>query len=372
MFVLGTRPEAIKLAPVIAAFRERPELARARVLCTGQHREMLDQTLTALDLCPDANLDVMRADQQLGELTGALLLGVGAELRRERPDLVIVQGDTSTAFVAALAAFYERIPVAHVEAGLRTFDKTQPYPEESNRQMISALARYHFAPTERARRNLRAEGIADDAIRVTGNTVIDALLGTAARIESDAALRKRMAEVHPYADGRRMILITGHRRENFGPGLQAICEGIGALSRAYADSVLVYPVHLNPNVREKVHESLGGLANVQLIDPVDYFEMVWLLSRCHFVITDSGGIQEEAPSLGKPVLVTRRTTERPEAIEVGAAHLVGTDPTQLERFGRILMNDPDAYEAMSRVRNPFGDGRASERIADVVIEYLAG
>src|SRR5437868_8483881 len=361
LFVFGTRPEAIKLAPVFKGLSSRPSFD-CKICVTGQHREMLAQVLELFELQPDWNLDLMRPNQDLAYLTGAVLSGVGEVLGAFRPDRVIVQGDTTTTFAAALAAFYHRIPVAHVEAGLRTDDIYSPWPEEVNRRLVTHIADLHFAPTARARDNLQQEGVGCDRIFVTGNTGIDALLWTAALVDNRADLRSRFTAVLPeHFAGRRMILMTGHRRESFDGGIARVCRAVARIADR-RDTAVVFPVHRNPSVRQAI-EPLRGHQNVLLTEPVDYPELVFLLKRCHFVVTDSGGIQEEAPSFGKPVLVTRDTTERPEAMELGLAALVGTDEDLLFSKMTALLDDPDAYSRMSRVANPYGDGRASCRIA---------
>jgi UDP-N-acetylglucosamine 2-epimerase (non-hydrolysing) len=362
LFVFGTRPEAIKLAPVVRELSGRPDFD-CRICVTGQHREMLAQVLDLFGLQPDWDLALMRPDQDLAYLTGAALSGVSGVLRAFRPDRVIVQGDTTTTFAGALAAFYHRIPVAHVEAGLRTDNIYSPWPEEVNRRLVTHIADLHFAPTVRARENLLREGVARERILVTGNTGIDALLWVASLLESRPELHARFEAVLPaHFAGRHMILMTGHRRESFDGGLARICSAIARIA-SRSDVAVVFPVHRNPNVRRAI-EPLRGQANVLLIDPVDYPELVFLLKRCHFVVTDSGGIQEEAPSFGKPVLVTRDTTERPEAMELGLAKLVGTDEKALFGAMSALIDDADAYSQMSRAENPYGDGRASCRIAE--------
>lgn len=363
--VFGTRPEAIKLAPVVEALRRRG--ADVKILSTGQHREMLDQALDVFSIRPDFDLSVMKHAQSLTEVTCAVLEGAGETLRRWRPGLVIVQGDTTTAFAAALAAFYERIPAAHVEAGLRTGNIYSPWPEEMNRKLVTAMAALHFAPTERAKRALLAEGVSEDRIEVTGNTVIDSLLSVVRRIDGDPRQERRLAGLFPFiGNGGKMILVTGHRRESFGEGFQRICEALLRLSE-YDDSLVVYPVHLNPNVQEPVKRILGGRRNVILMDPQDYLPFVYLLKSSYIIISDSGGIQEEAPSLGKPVLVTRDTTERPEGVEAGTVDLVGSDPEKIVARARELIEDPEKYEAMSAVSNPYGDGKSGERIAEKIL-----
>jgi UDP-N-acetylglucosamine 2-epimerase (non-hydrolysing) len=361
LFVFGTRPEAIKLAPVFLELAGRPNFD-CKICVTGQHREMLTQVLEMFELRPDWNLDLMRPNQDLAYLTGAVLSGVGEVLDAFRPDRVIVQGDTTTTFAGALAAFYHRIPVAHVEAGLRTDNIYSPWPEEVNRRLVTHIADLHFAPTARARENLQREGVGGDRIFVTGNTGIDALLRIAALLNNRSDLLSRCAAVLPaHFAGRRLILMTGHRRESFDGGIARVCRAIARIAER-DDTAVVFPVHRNPSVRQAI-EPLRRHPNVLLIEPVDYPELVFLLKRCHFVVTDSGGIQEEAPSFGKPVLVTRETTERPEAMELGLAALVGTDEDRLFSEMMALLDDRDAYSRMSRVANPYGDGRASRRIA---------
>jgi UDP-N-acetylglucosamine 2-epimerase len=362
LFVFGTRPEAIKLAPVVRELSARPDF-QCKICVTGQHRELLTQVLDLFGLQPDWNLQIMRSDQDLAYLTGAALSGVASTLASFRPDRVIVQGDTTTTFAGALAAFYHRIPVAHVEAGLRTDNIYSPWPEEVNRRLVGQVADLHFAPTARARDNLLREGIDQDRIIVTGNTGIDALLWVSALLDERADLRSRSAKVldRRFVEDKRMILMTGHRRESFDGGLARICRAISRVALR-PDVAIVFPVHPNPNVRRAI-EPLYRHDNILLTQPVDYLELVFLLKRCHFVVTDSGGIQEEAPSFGKPVLVTRDTTERPEAMEHGLAKLVGTDDRQLFAQMEALLDDPQAYRRMSRVENPYGDGLASHRIA---------
>jgi UDP-N-acetylglucosamine 2-epimerase (non-hydrolysing) len=361
LFVFGTRPEAIKLAPVFLELSGRPSFD-CKICVTGQHREMLTQALDLFELRPDWNLDLMRPNQDLAYLTGAVLSGVGEVLDTFRPDRVIVQGDTTTTFAGALAAFYHRIPVAHVEAGLRTDNIYSPWPEEVNRRLVTHIADLHFAPTDRARENLRREGVRCDRIFVTGNTGIDALLRIAALLDNRPDLSSRCAAVLPgHFAGRRIILMTGHRRESFDGGIARVCRAMARIADR-DDTAIVFPVHRNPSVRDAI-EPLRRHPKVLLTEPVDYPELVFLLKRCHFVVTDSGGIQEEAPSFGKPVLVTRETTERPEAMELGLAELVGTDEELLFSEMTALLDDPDAYSRMSRVANPYGDGRASDRIA---------
>jgi len=360
--VFGTRPEAVKMAPVVERLRSAPGV-EARVCVTAQHREMLDQVLRLFGITPDFDLDVMEPDQALPELTAAIVRGLDPVLESFSPQWVLVQGDTTTVMAAALLAYYRRIRVGHVEAGLRTGDKWQPFPEEINRRVAGVVADLHFAPTERARANLLREGVAPESIFVTGNPVIDALQLIAARPYD--AMTGPLAAI-PF--DRRVILLTAHRRENFGPPLEGIFTAVKRLALAYGEAVqFVYPVHLNPNVRQPAQRILGGLSNIALIDPLDYLPMVHLLKRCSLVLTDSGGLQEEAPALGKPVLVLRQVTERPEAIEAGTARLVGTDPERIETETRRLLDDPQAYAAMAHASNPFGDGHAAERIVEALL-----
>ncbi|GMV44673.1 MAG: UDP-N-acetyl glucosamine 2-epimerase [Pseudomonadota bacterium] len=360
--VFGTRPEAIKLAPLVQRLAQTPGVEEVSCV-TAQHRQMLDQVLEVFGLLPRHDLDLMRPGQDLPWLTGAVVEGVARVLRAERPDWLVVQGDTTTAFAAALAGFYERVPVAHVEAGLRTHDPASPWPEEMNRRLVGTLASLHFAPTARAAANLAREGVADAAVLVTGNTVIDALRWTAARPEGAAALDSVIAAHAPAlaASKRRWILVTLHRRENLGERLHSICRGLAALA-ARGDVDVVFPVHLNPAVRATVEQVLGGVARVHRLPPLEYLPFVALLRRCHLVVTDSGGIQEEAPGLGKPVLVARDSTERPEAIEAGTALLAGTDGAHIAALAARLLDDPAAYAAMANAVNPFGDGHSAERI----------
>jgi UDP-N-acetylglucosamine 2-epimerase (non-hydrolysing) len=362
LFVFGTRPEAIKLAPLVRELTARPGFD-CRICVTGQHRDMVAPVLDLFDLSAEWNLDLMRPDQDLAWLTGAALAGVSEVLDAFRPDRVLVQGDTTSALAGALAALYRRVPVAHVEAGLRTGDIYRPWPEEANRKLVTHIADLHFAPTVRARDNLLREGIAADHILVTGNTGIDALLWVAELVERRAELRAHVeAMLEGRCDGRRLILMTGHRRESFDGGLARVFAAMARIAER-PDVAIVFPMHPNPNVRRALAPLLRH-DNVLRIEPVDYPDLVLLLKRCYFVVTDSGGIQEEAPSLGKPVLVTREVTERPEAIELGSAKLTGTDGKRLYAEMCALLDDPPAYQAMSRITNPYGDGHACARIAD--------
>lgn len=363
LVAFGTRPEAIKMAPVVEALNRDPR-ANVVVAVTAQHRQMLDQVLELFSIQPDEDLDVMQPGQSLPALFSRILTGMNEVIARHEPDVVLVHGDTSTTLASALAAFYNRVAVGHVEAGLRTGDIYAPWPEEANRRLTAPLARYHFAPTARARDNLLGEGARPDTIDVTGNTVIDALLQVMSRLEDDRAMTIGLAARFPFLDSsRKLVLVTGHRRENFGDGFEQICLALKQLSTR-DDVQVVYPVHLNPNVQGPVNRILEGLPNVSLIAPQDYLPFVYLMSRAHLIVTDSGGVQEEAPSLGKPVLVMRDTTERPEAVEAGTVRLVGTDANRIIIETTRLLDDPDAYAAMSCAHNPYGDGKAASRIAE--------
>nr|P52641.2 RecName: Full=Probable UDP-N-acetylglucosamine 2-epimerase; AltName: Full=UDP-GlcNAc-2-epimerase [Ralstonia solanacearum] len=371
LVVFGTRPEAIKMAPLVKALQADASL-QCGVCVTAQHREMLDQVLRLFDIRPDYDLNVMKPGQDLYELTSNILTGVKSVLESFEPDLVLVHGDTSTTLATTLAAYYKQVPVGHIEAGLRTGNLYSPWPEEVNRKVTGSLAALHFAPTERSRRNLLNEGVPADAVVVTGNTVIDALLSVRQRLQTDTALCRNTASLIPYNIGeRRIVLVTGHRRESFGDGFERICSTLTSIARAHPDVDIVYPVHLNPNVREPVGRLLKGIANIHLIEPLDYLPFVYLMDKAHIILTDSGGIQEEAPSLGKPVLVMRDTTERPEAVEAGTVRLVGTSVDALVDSATALLNDDSAYEAMSRAHNPYGDGAASARITRAIQAYFA-
>lgn len=362
MLAFGTRPEAIKMAPVVKALRAVEGL-RVSVAVTAQHRQMLDQVLGLFDIRPDHDLDTMRAGQDLPALFARMLTGLSNVLAQDRPDALLVHGDTSTTLAAALAAFYAKVPVGHVEAGLRTGNLEAPWPEEGNRRLVAPLCRWHFAPTAQARNNLLAESIRGDDIVVTGNTVIDALLDVCARIEADPSLARSLdASLPPLPEGKRRLLVTGHRRESFGDGFEQICLALAELARR-EDLDIVYPVHLNPQVQEPVHRHLGHLANVHLLPPLDYLPFVRLMSRSDLILTDSGGIQEEAPSLGKPVLVMRDTTERPEAVDAGTVALVGARRDRIVGAATTLLDDGGAYARMARAHNPYGDGQAASRIA---------
>lgn len=370
MLAFGTRPEAIKMAPLVAALRATGEF-ETRICVTAQHRRMLDQVLELFGIVPDFDLDLMRPRQNLSELTASILEGMHATLAQWRPDLLLVQGDTTTTFASTLAAFYNKIGVGHVEAGLRTHNIQSPWPEEANRKLTSALARLHFAPTDFSRRNLLAEGIQDDQVCVTGNTVIDALLQVVSRLDAEPALRARACKGLEFLEeSRPLILVTGHRRESFGEGFERICAALSAIARLFPGAQIVYPVHLNPNVREPVFRLLAGLPNVSLIEPMDYLPFVYLMRRAHLIVTDSGGIQEEAPSLGKPVLVMRDTTERPEAVQAGTVRLVGTAVDVIVENVRVLMTDRAEYARMSVAHNPYGDGKSCERIVQRIRREL--
>ena len=373
MVVFGTRPEAIKMAPVVLALRSRPEI-ETTVCVTAQHRQMLDQVLSLFEITPEFDLNLMQAHQDLADITSRALVGLRDRFRDIKPDAILVHGDTTTALAAAMAGFYSGIPVGHVEAGLRTHNIHSPFPEEFNRQVISKIAHWHFAPTLSSQANLLAEGVNAASIHVTGNTVIDALHWTLERLTSvdgrDNQAQHLLNEYLPF-DWRKhqFILMTGHRRENFGAGFIQICDAVLALAKKYPSMHLVYPVHLNPNVREPVLSRLGNLPNVHLLEPMQYEPFSLLLKHCYFVLTDSGGIQEEAPSLGKPVLVMRQTTERPEAVEAGTVALVGTDPEHIITACSRLIDEPQHYKTMSEAHNPYGDGLASQRIADIMARW---
>lgn len=358
--VFGTRPEAIKMAPVILALRNDPDL-EPHVCVTAQHREMLDQVLEVFGIVPDADLDLMRPNQTLAGLTARAVDGVDGYLYLAQPDLVLVQGDTTTVFSAALAAFYRNIPVGHVEAGLRTWNLRSPFPEEANRVLTSRITDLHFAPTATSRDNLLKEGVPADRVHVTGNTVIDALLTARDRVRSEPPEVPGLAPAVVEGDAP-LVLITGHRRENFGEGFRSFCRAIARLAERFADHAFVYPVHLNPNVQQPVRELLDGLPNVHLIDPLPYLPFIRMMDRSTLILTDSGGVQEEAPSLGKPVLVTRDTTERPEAVTAGTVKLVGTDEETIVAEAARLLTDEAAYGEMARAMNPYGDGEAAGRI----------
>ncbi|WP_217467819.1 non-hydrolyzing UDP-N-acetylglucosamine 2-epimerase [Achromobacter animicus] len=364
--VFGTRPEAIKMAPLVKLL-EREKGFENKVCVTAQHRQMLDQVLSLFGIAPDFDLNVMKPGQTLADITANILTTLSPVMDEYKPDLILVHGDTSTTLCASLAAFYSKVPVAHVEAGLRTGDLQSPWPEEANRKLTGVLASLHFCPTVGAKANLLSEGVAQSAIHVTGNTVIDALLWVNRKLESDASLQALTRRQFSFLrDESRLVLITGHRRENFGRGFDDICGAIAELAAKYPNVDFVYPVHMNPNVREPVNRLLSGLSNVHLIEPLEYVPFVYLMSRAYLIMTDSGGIQEEAPSLGKPVLVMRNTTERPEGVEAGTVRLVGTEREEIVKQAKLLLEDETEYSLMSDAHNPYGDGNACEKIISVL------
>lgn len=370
--IFGTRPEAIKMAPLVLALAA-DERFEAKVCVTGQHREMLDQVLGLFSITPDYDLKIMKPGQDLTDVTTAILQGLKAVLNEFKPDIVLVHGDTATTFAASLAAYYQQIPVAHVEAGLRTGNLYSPWPEEGNRKLTGALAKLNFAPTETSQDNLLREGVNPDNIVVTGNTVIDALLDVVKRLDQDPQLLAQASAPAAFLDpARKLILVTGHRRESFGDGFERICQALMEVAQQHPEVDIVYPVHLNPNVREPVNRLLNGIGNIYLIAPLDYLPFVHMMTRAHIILTDSGGIQEEAPSLGKPVLVMRDTTERPEAVSAGTVKLVGTNTADIVRELNRLLVDTSAYRDMSYAHNPYGDGNACQRILEALISNHAG
>ena len=383
MLVFGTRPEAIKMAPLVKEFQKYPDKFQTIVCVTGQHREMLDQVLHIFEIRPDYDLNIMQQGQDLYDVTARVLIGMRDVLKEAQPDVVLVHGDTTTSTAAALAAFYQQIPVGHVEAGLRTHNIYSPWPEEMNRQITGRIATYHFSPTLLSRKNLLAEGVKEEQITVTGNTVIDALYMVVDKIKQDKALdteleivlRQAGYEVNRLVKGKKLVLITGHRRENFGDGFISMCRAIQALTLKYPDVDFVYPMHLNPNVRKPIHqvfgEDLANLGNMFFIEPLEYLSFVYLMEKSFLVLTDSGGIQEEAPGLGKPVLVMRDTTERPEALDAGTVKLVGTDYDRIVSEVSALLEDVEYYDKMSKAVNPYGDGKACERIVRTFNEIIA-
>ena len=369
--IFGTRPEAIKMAPLVLALAA-DERFEAKVCVTGQHREMLDQVLGLFSITPDFDLKIMKPGQDLTDVTSAILQGLKTVLNDFKPDIVLVHGDTATTFAASLAAYYQQIPVAHVEAGLRTGNLYSPWPEEGNRKLTGALAKINFAPTETSRENLLREGVSPANIVVTGNTVIDALLDVVKRLDQDPKLLVQASAPAAFLDpARKMILVTGHRRESFGDGFERICQALMEVAQQHPEVDIVYPVHLNPNVREPVNRLLNGIGNIYLIAPLDYLPFVHMMTRAHIILTDSGGIQEEAPSLGKPVLVMRDTTERPEAVSAGTVKLVGTHTADIVRELNRLLVDTTAYRDMSYAHNPYGDGNACQRILEALISNHA-
>lgn len=382
MLVFGTRPEAIKMAPLVKCLQSRDDEFETTVCVTGQHREMLDQVLRIFDITPSFDLNIMKAGQDLYDITSRVLLGMRDVLSQVNPDIVLVHGDTTTSTASALASFYRHITVGHVEAGLRTHNIYSPWPEEMNRQLTGRIATLNFAPTPLSRQNLLDEGVGEEHIFVTGNTVIDALHMVVNKIKTDDQLTVKLTQsllsqgydVSRLGSGRKLVLITGHRRENFGDGFLNICNAIKHLSEKYRDVDFVYPMHLNPNVRKPIHmifgENLNNLGNLFFIEPLEYLDFVFLMEKSHIVLTDSGGIQEEAPGLGKPVLVMRDTTERPEALDAGTVKLVGTNFNKIVDNVSLLIDDENQYNIMSRANNPYGDGNASPRIADAIAQFL--
>jgi UDP-N-acetylglucosamine 2-epimerase (non-hydrolysing) len=367
--VFGTRPEAIKMAPVIKTLRQEPRI-ESLVCVTGQHREMLDQVLTLFDIIPDFDLNIMKPGQDLFDVTCNVLQGLKSILSTEKPDIILVHGDTTTTMATSLAAFYSHVKVGHVEAGLRTFNKWAPFPEEINRKTTTAITDFNFAPTKTAGANLLREGVDEKSIFITGNTVIDALLDIVKILSSNRKIAAELEEQFSFLDSKKkLILVTGHRRENIGEGFENICKALSQISYENNDIEILYPVHLNPNVQEPVKRMLGvaPLNNIYLIEPVDYLPFVYLMKRSYLIITDSGGVQEEAPSLGKPVLVMRNTTERPEALEAGTVKLVGTDTKKILLETNKLLNDIEYYQDMSMAHNPYGDGKAAERIVNILL-----
>ncbi len=364
--VFGTRPEAIKMAPLVHELKACPEID-CRVCVTAQHREMLDQVLELFEIEPDYDLDLMKPGQDLYDITCNILTGIKPVLADFQPNTVLVHGDTSTTLSTTLAAYYQRIDVGHVEAGLRTGNIYSPWPEEANRKLTAALTKYNFCPTEKSKKNLLAENTSPESIHVTGNTVIDALLWVTEKLQNDQALSFALETQFDFLDSnKRLILVTGHRRESFGQGFENICQALREIAEAHPDCVIVYPVHLNPNVQEPVKRILNGHSSIHLIPPLDYLPFVYLMQRSYLIITDSGGVQEEAPSLGKPVLVMRDTTERPEAVEAGTVKLVGANKENIVREANNLLSDKSQYNSMSRAHNPYGDGQSSKRICRVL------
>ncbi len=371
--IFGTRPEAIKMAPVIKELQRHPDDFTSIVCVTAQHREMLDQVLSAFKINPDYDLDIMKAGQDLFQISCSVLTGLRSVLQETRPDLVLVHGDTTTTMTAALASFYFRTKIGHVEAGLRTRDKFAPYPEEMNRRVAGAIADLHFAPTPGARQNLIKEAVDPKTIHVTGNTVVDALFAALAMIEKEPRLQDRFAAEFSYlSPEKRLILVTGHRRENFGERFENICHALAQVAEDRPDVQILYPVHLNPNVQEPAHKILKNVegSNIFLIDPVEYLAFVYLMNRSYLIVTDSGGIQEEAPSLGKPVLVMRDVTERPEGVRAGVVEIVGTQAAQIRSSIELLLSDESKYKKMTSACNPYGDGKAAERIARIILSDL--
>nr|QFC18373.1 UDP-N-acetylglucosamine 2-epimerase [Vibrio parahaemolyticus] len=365
--MFGTRPEAIKMAPLVHALAA-DERFEAKCCVTAQHREMLDQVLELFEITPDYDLNLMQPGQTLNDVTARILLELKPVLQEFKPDVILVHGDTATTFAASLAAYYEQIEVGHVEAGLRTGNIYSPWPEEANRRLTGALTKYHFAPTETSKQNLLKENFTEEYISVTGNTVIDALLMVQNRIKNDSELNEELRAKFPFLDdSKKLILVTGHRRESFGSGFERICEALAITAKQHPEAQILYPMHLNPNVREPVNRILADVDNVHLIEPQQYLPFVYLMTRANIILTDSGGIQEEAPSLGKPVLVMRDTTERPEAVAAGTVKLVGTDVDKIVSNLHVLLTDKNAYQEMSFAHNPYGDGKACLRILNKLV-----
>lgn len=367
LIVFGTRPEAIKLCPLVLELRKHADRFNTVVCVTAQHREMLDQVLNIFNITPDYDLDLMQKDQTLFDVTSNCLVKIGKVIEKEKPDILIVQGDTTTTFSAALAAYYSKVKVGHVEAGLRTYNKYSPFPEEVNRRLSTVVSDLHFAPTQTNKNNLVLENIPENNIIVTGNTVIDALFWVIGKINKE---NKSYKEFQDIDFNKKIILVTGHRRENFGKGFENICTAIKKIAQNHSDVEIVYPVHLNPNVRKPVNQILAGVSNIKLIEPLEYEPFVYLMNKSYFIISDSGGIQEEAPSIGKPVLVTRDTTERPEAVDVGAVKLVGTEIEEICAAAEMLLNDPVSYNRMASIQNPYGKGHSCQIIIESLNKYL--
>ena len=365
--VFGTRPEAIKMAPLVGQLNAHPDID-AKVCVTAQHREMLDQVLELFEIKPDYDLNIMKPGQTLTDITSNILKGMESVLQECKPDAVLVHGDTTTTLATTLAAFYQQIPVGHVEAGLRTGNLCSPWPEEGNRKLAGAVAHWHFAPTAQSQNNLLSEGVKEERILVTGNTVIDALLEVKEKLGQDENLQSQFANQFSFLNNDKVILVTGHRRESFGGGFERICEALAQTAKQFPNAQIVYPVHLNPNVREPVNRILSGITNIRLIEPQDCLPFVWLMNRADIILTDSSGIQEEAPSLGKPVLVMRDTTERPEAVAAGTVKLVGTDTDTITNAIAELLTNELAYETMRKAHNPYGDGKASQRIVNQLLQ----
>lgn len=375
LMVFGTRPEAIKLAPVIKELKSDPTNFRTILCVTAQHRQMLDQILDIFNINPDYDLNIMKKNQSLFDVTANCLKKLEPILKKEKPSIILVQGDTTTCFIASLAAYYLKIKIGHIEAGLRTKDKFNPFPEEMNRCLTDHLADYHFAPTKQARENLLKEGIPDSKIHITGNTVIDALLFTIEK-QKDKKIQKSLTQnllnKHGISlDSRKLILVTGHRRESFGEEFRNICHGLKKIALNNQNIQIIYPVHLNPNVQKPVKKILANVKNIYLIEPLDYFSFIWLLNKSYFILTDSGGIQEEAPSIGKPVLIVRKTTERPEGVEAGAAKVIGTSSASIYSESTQLLENPSIYHSMSKASNPYGDGKSSQKIHNILKMHLS-